>query len=230
MADITNIASSGSGSLLDFLTEKQQGSSILDSSSTAASAEKYLTDASNAKRAQSAYGAGITSSIGQAALKRALAEMGASNGKVTFDDIAKYQKELESTFSATTRVELAKLGVSPSTEFTLNISPEGKISVACDDQVAKEKIEKYLSDNPKVCEQFGYIQALANLDRAKQSPVGTAAGWQALKNTKMTLQAQAVEMFFGAAMDAGMNFSSTLASFGEDSETASYYTGVDYTV
>ena len=228
MADVTAVTSSGSGSLVDYLTDKQEGSSLLTTSYTASNADKLLNDSRTAKRAQNAYGSGgLSSSIGQAALKRALSEMGASGGKVTFADIAAYQKELEASFSVSVRVELAKLGVSPETEFTMNISAEGAISVDCDDQVAKEKIEKYLSDNPKVCEQFGYIQALANLDRATQSP---AALRRDVKNTKVALQSEAIEAFFGAAMSSGMNFSGMLASFGAGEDSASYYTGVDYTV
>ncbi len=226
MADVTTITKYGSGALVDYLNNNQQGSSLLDTSYTASSADKLLNDSRNAKKAQNAYGSGLSSAIGQAALKRALSEMGAS-GKVTFDDISAYQEELETKFGLTMRIDLAKQGVSPDTEFTLNIASDGKITVSCDDPVAKEKIEKYLADNPKMCEQFGYIQALANLERAKQSP---AAVQQDLKSTKQALQAQAIEMFFGAAMESGMNFSSMLASFGADSDTASYYTGVDYTV
>ena len=228
MADVASVTNSGSGSLVDYLTDKQEGSSLLTTSYTASSADKLLNDSRATKRAQNAYGSGgLSSSIGQAALKRALSEMGASGGKVTFADIAAYQKELETSFSASVRVDLAKLGVSPETEFTLNISAEGAISVDCDDQVAKEKIEKYLSDNPKVCEQFGYIQALANLDRARQSP---AAVRQDMRNTKAELQASAIESFFGNALSSGMNFSSMLASFGSNGSEASYYTGVDYLV
>ena len=153
--------------------------------------------------------------------------MGVSGGKVTFADIAAYQKQLETTFSVELRVALAAKGVSPETEFTLNISSDGVVSVNCDDPVAKEKIEKYLEDNPKVCEQFGYIQALANLDRARQSP---AAVRQDMRNTKAELQASAIESFFGNALSSGMNFSAMLASFGAGGNEASYYTGVDYLV
>ena len=133
-------------------------------------------------------------------------------------------------FSIATRMDLAEFGVSPDTEFTMNISANGNISVQCNDPLAKEKIEKYLIENPDVCEQFGYIQALANLDRAKQSPAGAYPAWQNMRNTKLSIQAEAVEMFFGDALNSGMNFSSMLASFGVGGGSAKYYAGVDYKV
>lgn len=228
MADIATITNSGSGSLVDYLTDKQDGTSVFDSSVTASSADKLLNDARAARQARNAYGSGgLSSSIGQAALKRALSEMETSDGRVTFADIAAYQKELEASFSAAVRLDLERLGVSSETEFTLNISAEGVISVNCDDQAAREKIEKYLSDNPDVRERFSYIQALANLDRAKQSP---AAVRQDVKNATVRLQSNAIEVFFEAAVSSGMNFTGMLASFGSGGGSASYYTGVDYTV
>ena len=226
MSDIGSVTGAGTGSLVDYLIKREEESTGLNGTNTAA--ENLLKSVRKSKQAQDAYGgAGLSSSVGQAALKRALSEMGASGGKVTFADIAAYQKQLETTFSVELRVALAAKGVSPETEFTLNISSDGVVSVNCDDPVAKEKIEKYLEDNPKVCEQFGYIQALANLDRARQSQ---AAVRQDMKNTKAELQASAIESFFGNALNSGMNFSSMLASFGSNGGEASYYTGVDYLV
>lgn len=225
MSDISSVTNAGSGSLVDYLIKREEESTGLDGANT--TAENLLNSARKSKQAQSAYGAGLSSSTGQAALKRALSEMGVTGGKVTFSDIAAYQEQLETTFSVGLRVALAEQGVSADTEFTLNIGSDGAISVACDDAVAKAKIEKYLEDNPKVCEQFGYIQALANLDRARQSP---AALRQDMRSMKMELQSSAIEAFFGEALSSGMNFSSMLASFGSNSSKASYYVGVDYLV
>ena len=226
MSDISGISGAGTGSLVDYLIKREEEAAAgLNGGDSAA--ENLLGSVRKNKQAKDAYGgAGLSSSIGQAALKRALSEMGAS-GKVTFADISAYQQQLEATFSAGLRVALAAEGVSTDTEFTLNISSDGVVSVNCDDPAAKEKIEKYLNDNPKVGEQFGYIQALANLDRARQSP---AALRQDMRNMKAELQASAIESFFSSALNSGMNFSSMLASFGANSSEASYYTGVDYLV
>ena len=226
MSDVSSITSAGTGSLVDYIIKREEEATGLDGSNS--TAENLLNSVRKSKQAQSAYGAGgLSSSVGQEALKRALSEMGASGGKVTFADIAAYQKKLESTFSEGLRVALEEEGVSPDTEFTLNISSDGVVTVNCDDAAAMEKIEKYLKDNPKVGKQFGYIQALANLDRARQSP---AALRQDMRNTKAELQFAAIVTFFGAALSSGMNFSSMLASFGSGDSKASYYTGVDYLV
>lgn len=228
MADITGLTGSGGG-LVNYLTDKNN-TSYFDTSYTATSSNKLLSDAFKAQNTQSGYGTGLSSAVGQAALKRALSEMGVAGGKVTFADIAEYQKKLEAEFSESFREAVEELGVSPDTKFTLNISSEGKISVDCSDAIAKDKIEKYLEDNPKVREQFSYIQALANLDRAKQSPAASSPTWRDMTNVKKSIQAEAVQLFFSDALSSGMNFSSMLASFSPDSEAATYFTGVSYLV
>ncbi len=236
----------GSLSLADLLAEAREENSILDTSATAASAERLLAEkASSRKRAKGAYESiSPVSGIGQAALSRALSEMGALGGKVTFSDIAVYGKKLEESFSAQVRLDLAKLDVPPDKEFTLTMTSEGRIQVDCDSQADKEKIQRYLESNPKICEQFGYIQALANLDRARQSPAAHSLAWRQMKNAGAELQTQAVEAFFSASLSSGMNYGSLLASFGSlsgegetgaalisgASPSASFYAGVDYTV
>ena len=239
MAGVSNVTgdSGTSMSLVDYLSESQkETSSILDTSTANAYASKTLEDSATAKRrANNAYGSGATSAIGQAALKKAISEMQATtDGTITFTKIAAYQKQLEEQFTAKVRVDLVGKGVPLDVDFTLTLSSEGKVQVDCENAAAKEKIQKYLADNKKVGEQFGYIQALANLDRAKQSPAGASAAWQELRNAKANIQAQAVEMFFSDAMSSGMNYSSVLANFAGSSTAAapaaSFYAGVDYTV
>lgn len=224
-------------SLAELLSQQDQGqSSILDTSTTLASSNRMLNTAST-KKAQAAYGGGgASSTVGQAALKKALAEMGAS-GKVTFKEIAAYQEELEAQFSVTMRLDLMERGVSAETPFTLTMTPQGMVQVECDDPVAKSRIEEYLDENPEMCEQFGYIQALANLDRARQSPIGSREAWEGVRNSKMEMQTQAVEMFFGEAADAGVNYASLMASFGSrmglmntEESAATFYAGLDFKV
>lgn len=223
-------------SLVDLLQEAQkEQSSILDSSTTLASANALLSSAQS-KRAQNAYGGSASSAIGQAALKKALSEMTANGGAVTFKDVAEYREQLEAEFSVLLRVALAEKGVSLETEFTLNMDSDGKISVNCDDALAKETIQQYLADNPEACEQFGYIQALANLERARQSPAGASAAWQEARNATKEFQAQAIEAFFDAALGSGMGYSSLLATFtaasaGSDTAAStSFYAGLNFTV
>lgn len=236
MSDISSIYSGTS--MVDWLTKTSgEESSILDTSSTATSAAKLLAEnRASSQRAKNAYSVSATSGVGQAALNKALSEMGAQGGRVTFKDIAAHREKLETNFSIDMRLELAKEGVSMETDFTLTMDSEGKIEVSCDDALAKEKIEKYLEENPKVCEQFGYIQALSNLERARQSPAASSQAWQNIRDAKAELQTQAVEIFFGDALSSGMNYSSLLASFspftgsGSAADTTSFYTGVNYTV
>ena len=227
MADISSLTGGG---LVNYLSDKNN-SSYFDTSYTASSSNKLLTDAFKAQNSQTAYCTGLSSAVGQAALKRAFSEMGvSSSSKVTFDDIAEYQKKLEAEFSESFRKAVEELGVSSDTRFTLSVSAEGKITVNCDDAVAKGKIEKYLEENSKVRDQFSYIQALANLDRAKQSPAASSPAWKDMTSLKKAIRAEAVQMFFSDALNSGMNYNSTLASFSSDSEMAQYFTGLSYMV
>ena len=227
----------GNTSMVDWLNANAKDSSVLDTSSTAASAAKLLAENRAAsQRVRNSYGVSATSEIGRAALNRALSEMGSTGGKVTFKDIAAYREQLEEKFSADMRIDLAKAGVPVETEFTLTMNSDGSIQVSCDDPAAKAKIEKYLEETPEACEQFGYIQALSNLERARQSPTAGLPMWQDVKNAKAELQSSAIEIFFGEAMSAGMNYSSLLASFSpmlgssSASDATSFYTGINYTI
>ncbi|MDL2317011.1 hypothetical protein LJC59_08070 [Desulfovibrio sp. OttesenSCG-928-A18] len=224
-------AQAASLSLVDFLNKKDQAeSSILDSSTTMASSELLLSNSQN-KRAQSAYGTGLTSSAGQAALKKALEEMGANERTVTLSEIRRYREQLEEEFSANLRGELKALGVGEDVEFSVSIDTEGKVKVTCDDALAKEKIERYFVDNPGASEQFGYIQALSNLNRAQRSPAAASQSWSAIANGNNPLSAAHLEAFFCDALGSGMGYSSLLASFGSNaSSAASFYTGLDFTV
>jgi hypothetical protein len=223
---------SGALSLVDLMQEARASASILDSSSTPASSSALLSSAQS-RKAQSAYGGGSASSaVGQAALQRALSEMSGNGGKVTFNQVAAHREKLELEFTVELRAALLKEGVSLETEFSLSMNADGKIDVICDDALAKEKIQKYLAEKPKVCDQFGYIQALSNLERAKQSPVAGMAAWREVRNATAELQTQALEAFFGAALNSGMDYSSILASFGAGGgdSAASFYTGLNFKV
>lgn len=226
-------------SLVDLLSNGQkEENSILDTSTTAAKARMLqASSTSTNKRAGNAYGISASSGVGQAALNRALSEMGNSGSRVTFKDIANYQKELETRFSASLRMDLYEQGVDMNTEFSLNMSSEGEIEVLCNDPVAKEKIINYLKDNPEVCEDFGYIQALANLDRARKGPAGASMLMDSIVQSKKAIQLEAVNTFFDEALSSGMKYSSLMASFSPlasiddaSSDAAKFYAGVGYLV
>lgn len=233
---VSGIDSGSTLSLVDFLQKSQEESnSILDSSTSLASSNRLL--ASRNSRAQNAYGltSGPASTVGQAALNRALAEMNPTDGPVTFKDIAAYREQIEKEFTASLRVALAKEGVSLETEFSLVMDANGNIDVNCDDPAAKEAIRAYMAENSEACDQFGYIQALSNLERARQSPAAGTAFWSELRDSRKAYQTQAVEAFFSDALSSGMNYSSLMANFGaatgEDAtDSASFYAGLSYTV
>jgi hypothetical protein len=238
MTSISSIYSSANTlSLAAMLSQTaEEQSSILDTSSTAASAQQTIDTASAAKKAKSAYGLSATSGLGQQALKRALAEMNPYDTPITFADIAAYQKELEEDFTMRMRLAMQEEGVAMSIPFTLTMSQDGMIGVQCDDPVAKTKVQGYLDENPDACEQFGYIQALANLDRARQGPASALSAWQNARADMAQMRSEAVETFFSDALSTGMSYSSLTASFGAlDADgmipgSASYYAGISYTI
>ena len=221
----------GTQSLVDLLHEARTHASLLDSSSTLASSSAMLSSTQN-KKAQNAYGGSIASShIGQAALQRALSEMDSGGGKVTFSQVAAHREKLELEFTVSLRAALAEKGVPLETEFSLSMNTDGKIDVLCDDPIAREIIQKYLAATPKACEQFGYIQALSNLERAKQSPAAGLTAWRDVRSATAELQTQALEAFFDAATNSGMDYSPILANFGADKNAkADFYTGLNFTV
>lgn len=239
MSGISGVSGSYTGlTLTDLLSDVQQNSdSILETSTTESKAQQLLSGVQpSTGRAQKAYGVSATSGVGQAALNRALSEMSTSSDRVTFKDIANYQKELESKFSTNLRLELYKQGVPLDTEFTLSMTADGQIQVQCDDPQAKGIIQKYLQENPEACQDFGYIQALANLERAKQSPTGAAQLMDSVLQSKKEIQLQSVETFFDTALSSGMKYSTLLANFSQTdtaenaADNTSFYAGLDFTV
>lgn len=180
------------------------------------------------KKVQSNSSQRNTRELGQAALRRALEEMSDSvNPPITGAKVRQYQKDLEESFAVKVRLDVMKLGVSKETEFSLTQSPEGLIQVNCKDPAAKATIEEYLESNPKVGETFGYIQALANYDKARQNPM--AQQWSELKDMKTEIQTSAIEAFFSDALNSFANYSPLTAGFGQNG-AASYFTGLNYTV
>ncbi len=232
MSGITGVNGNyGNVGLVDYLSqEAKEEDSILNTSTAMANADKMLSSAGK-KSANSYYAQSASSSTGQAALKKALAALSAQgDGRVTFSDIEKYRQDLEKKLTATVRSGLTKAGLDPSVEFTLQMGTDGTVQVITNDPENKALIQKYLEANPKACEEFGYIQALSNLGRAKQAY--SANSQQYISNVKAELQTSAVEAFFSNAMSSGnVNYASILASFnGGSQESVSFYTGIDYRV
>ena len=219
----------GLDTMLDYLNPAQaeEGTSQSAAELRQMAAENRLT-ASARKAGNNAYAMSATSSVGQAAINRALSEMaGSVEGTITFAKIAEYRKSLEAAFTGAIKADLLQMGVDPNVDFTLSMTSDGKVSVACDDPAAKTAIAGYLAKNPEVCENFGYIQALGNLERAKQA--GDA--WKGSAYTKAQVGAAALENFFSETTSAGlMDFAGMTASFGANADTTSFFTGLDFTV
>lgn len=166
----------------------------------------------------------------QAALERALKELSElKGGKITFSDIRQYQQDLEQVFTAEVRMAVAELGVDLDTAFTLRLSSDGKIQVVTDDAGDQYIIQKYLKDNPSVCEQFGYIQALSNFEKARSNSASINAGY--LYETQASMSLDMIGSMFSDAISGGMNFTDLLAQFnGGDNETVKFYAGIDFSV
>jgi hypothetical protein len=147
----------------------------------------------------SAYGANRYSGPGKAALERAVEELRAQGGAVTFERVKDYQKELEDEFVLLMQAGLALAGVEESEDFRLVADAGGNIDILCSDPALKEKVAALLEENDKLRERFLYIQALGNMGRAAQS-LGSR---QALENARADLASLALDIFINGASQTG---------------------------
>ncbi len=191
---------------------------------TAAAAYADRMAARRAGSDGTAQNAGTSAEVVQAALKKAVQELSEKEGgRITFTKIADYRKDLEKTFSQKVRDGLKEAGLPKDTVFTLSLSKEGSIQVQCDNEDSKAVIEEYLSKNRKLCEEFGYIQALGSVERADS--LAAARGGFSLSKSRAEIQASAVEAFFSTSLKSGFSPSSLTAAFGLD-DSAAFYSGV----
>ena len=219
----------GLDSMLDYLNQtNEEDSTSQNTAELRQLAAENRLSASARKAGKNAYALSATSAVGQAAISRALSEMaGTVEGPITFSKIAEYRKSLESSFTRDIKADLLALGVDPNVDFTLSMTAEGQVSVQCADPASKAAITAYLNKNPERCDTFGYIQALGNLERAKQA--GDA--WKGAAYTKAQIGAASLENFFSETAGAGiMDYAAMTASFGADQGVASFFTGLDFTV
>jgi hypothetical protein len=224
MTLISSVSAPSAAYPQEYLASQGQGET---SAQTFSGSLSSSADAS-ARAAEAYGGSGLASSIVQAAVQRAMEELQAQGkDRVTFDDIAQYQRQLEEEFSLRVRLELYDRGLPLETSFSLRLSSEGVVSVACDDAAARELITRYLSESSQTCEQFGYIQALTNLNRAARNP---AALGVSLREARAELRASAVTAFTEAMSSGLTDYVSLLADFQSSSSGARFYTGISRTV
>ncbi|MDR2892199.1 MAG: hypothetical protein LBV80_03820 [Deltaproteobacteria bacterium] len=179
--------------------------------------------------ARQAYGSNRQSAIGLEAINRALSEIQPnSNGAITFKMITEHQAQREEEFTTLIKAGLLAYGADPEVEFQMVATPEGEIQINCNDPEQKKIIEQFFEDNPELKEDFLYIQALGNMDRAQQSATATSHR-NYLEGTKSGLQSQAMEAFFNNMFTSGsVGYSSIMAEFGL--ENADYFMGANYFV
>ena len=183
---------------------------------------------SNSGKVKSAYASSISATEAQKALKRAINELQqqGGDGMITFSKIAAYMEELEEEFTLALRMEMLLQGIPQDAEFWLVATSEGNIQVNCQDPEQKRQIENFFKDNPEMGEQFLYIQALGNLNRAQQSSLASGQ-FRNIQSMKSTVQAQALEAFFGA--DSSMGYSSLIGDF-TGGDMASFMLGANFTI
>jgi predicted unusual protein kinase regulating ubiquinone biosynthesis (AarF/ABC1/UbiB family) len=213
-------------SLTDFLTGStdEEESSKLNSAGSGSS-----LSAVNKKAYAGAYGASMQSEAGMAVIKQALEEIEPdSSGRITFNMIKEHRAELEENFTTMVKAGLLVSGVDQNVEFQLISTPEGEMQVQCDNPEQKAQIESFFKTIPELKDQFLYIQALGNMERAQTSATATTHRLNA-QATKAGLQSQAMETFFNDIFSSGMGYSSLLANF-DSEETADYFVGANYFV
>ncbi|MDR1124605.1 MAG: hypothetical protein LBM64_00870 [Deltaproteobacteria bacterium] len=196
------------------------------SSSTGQSAATGLGRTSYANLGS--YGA-IQSADGVEAIKKAVSELEADgNGRITFKMIQEYCSELEQNFEKGMRAAVSLAGVPDEVEFKLVANSKGEVEVQCDDPAAKAVIEEVLKEIPALEDEFKYIQALKNADKAQSS--ATASQHRlSLQATRAGLQQQAMEQFLTDIFSSGeIGYSSLLADFG--AEGTDYFVGANYFV
>ncbi|MDL2307718.1 hypothetical protein LJC48_06835, partial [Desulfovibrio sp. OttesenSCG-928-C06] len=196
-------------SLADILTDKNQ-EEFTGTSSLSASASRTLASA------QKAYGMSMQSPEGSAAIKRALSEITPdSDGRITFKMITEHKEQLEAEFTTLVKAGLLLAGADPDVEFKLVANTDGTMSVICNDAEQKQLIEDFFAENEELEEQFMYIQALGNMERAQQS--ATAQTHRMYNQATLAgLQSQALEVFFSDMMGSGVGYSSIMAEFGQE--------------
>ncbi|MDR2051560.1 MAG: hypothetical protein LBQ63_07320 [Deltaproteobacteria bacterium] len=177
--------------------------------------------------AYAAYGADLLSGPGQEAMKRALEELQSrSGGPVTFERVREYRAELEKNFTLQVQGGLFLLGVTECDDFQLAATPEGEIEILSQEPALKEKLETLFAENPELKEQFLYIQALGNIERAGQSLSPRLRQQAALAD----LGAQAVNIFMEAASSKGAGYSSLLGNFNGAEGSMQFLLGANLTV
>lgn len=209
----------------NYLTNSETGSAN-------ETADAMLTNTRSAKNnAYSAYGANMYSGIGQSAMQRAIDELKEKNGgSVTFGMIADYREQMEEDFKTIITAGLAMLGFEETDDFQMIATAEGEIEVMSDDPEVKAAVNFLLEDSAKLKEQFLYMQALGNIERAK----GVVSSQMQLQYTQASLASDAMDIllnggnFLEQVGSLGVGYSSLMASYSQSD--IEYMMGTNYLV
>jgi hypothetical protein len=185
----------------------------------------------SAKNAYSAYGANMYSGVGQNAMQRAIDELKQKNGgAVTFGMVKDYREELEKDFKTMIMGGLALLGFEETDEFRMIATPEGEIEILSDDEEVKAAMAFLLEESPKLKEQFLYLQALGNIERAK----GAVSAQMQSRYAQAGLGSEAMDIllssgnFLGQAGGLGVGYSALMANY--SMSDIQYTLGANYLV
>lgn len=177
--------------------------------------------------AAAAYGGNAWSGPGVEAMRQAVTDLQASgSGPVTFAMLEAYQAELEEEFTALMQAGLYMRGLEESEDFQLLATPEGQISVSSRDEALKKEVEAMLEENPKLVDQFLYIQALGNIERTRRLTPPALLNQEA----RAGLSAQAVDIFAQAAAGQGMGYSPLLGNYSAEEGAMQFLLGANLVV
>lgn len=194
-------------------------------------ADAILAKHSSTKNAYAAYGSSMYSGAGQSAMQRAIQELKDKNGgTVTFSMVSDYRAEMEEDFKTLMMGGLALLGFEETDEFQMLATSDGTIEILSDNAEVKAAVEFMLEDSPKLQEQFLYIQALGNIERAK-----TAVNPQMqLQEARANLGSEAVDIllngsnFLNQVNSLGIGYSALMANYSQNN--IQYTLGANYLV
>ena len=101
-------------------------------------------------------------------LTRAIMEkMGVGkDDRVSFRQINVYREQMEQEFAERLRKDFELLGVDPDIVFQVKENEKGGLTVSSD-HPDKGKVQKYFDEHPELVKQYQEIQALANLEAAR---------------------------------------------------------------
>jgi hypothetical protein len=129
----------------------------------------------------------------------------------SFADIEDYRKKLENDFALAVRSDMKEMGLDENMQFTLVVDASGNIQVLSDHE-DKAVLKAYFADNPEMVDVFKHIQALSNIKKTQQKEA--QLGNPLAKDSKISLQAEALTAFFDTLEGSGTDYFSQIANFG----------------